>query len=650
MCLRVTKALCFNSISEKQMGFLDFNGEPLPFKEIRTHIDHVKRHGVLQFLNIYRRGKERNNDDFKWGDEIEYSVVHFDDEEKRARLSLRAEEILAALQEKYNEADIPICDPKLPEGASWGSHWNPEFSSFCLENSPDKPYHGSLEHLANVEANMRYRREQIKEFLNPDEMVLSLTGFPRLGCPDFLHPSTAVPNPIENPVSGSIFYPDAALSCHPRFPGMTESIRERRGCKVEINVPIFKDVNTKSPFIEVFNDNESNTAAKPDHVYMDATGFGLGQTCLQCTIQAKNLDEAKLLYDQLAPWCPIMIALSAASPFYRGYITDTDTRWGVISASCDDRNATERSTDLKPRHGPMELYLSPQYQKYNDLNSKMNKEAKNTLLKGGVEDGIANHIAHLWVRDPLNLYSGRINIDDETEADHFEYIQSTVWYSLRFKPPTPDNSIGWRIEFRVLDGQLTDFENAAYIVFVVLLTRVILAKHLDFTIPMSRITTNMKRAQKKNAVLSELFYSRKCIKNNKVENGKIKDSSTSRQNGWVEVDEEMTIDRFINGKEGLTGVIPVIREYLDETGIQTKARNVIERYLELISKRASGECLTAAQWKRHYVRSHPDYKQDSVVSQLTEYDLLKTCDKLEKGETYEHPVYLDVPHLNQNGA
>ncbi|XP_078487580.1 glutamate--cysteine ligase catalytic subunit [Ciona intestinalis] len=548
------------------MGFLDFNGEPLPFKEIRAHIDHVKRHGVLQFLNIYRRGKERNNDEFKWGDEIEYSVVHFDEKEKRARLSLRAEEILAALQEKYNDADTKICDSKLP-GASWGSHWNPEFSSFCLENSPGKPYHGGLEHLAKVEANMRYRREQIKEFLNPDEMVLSLTGFPRLGCPDFLHPLTAVPNPIENPVSGSIFYPDAALSCHPRFPGMTESIRERRVCKVEINVPIFKDVNTESPFVEVFKDNESNTAAKPDHVYMDATGFGLGQTCLQCTIQAKNLDEAKLLYDQLAPWCPIMIALSAASPFYRGFITDTDTRWGVISASCDDRNATERqvlkilryrliriqiyeyvfsrallfaalfmcnniplymrrSTDLKPRHGPMELYLSPQYQKYNDINAKMNKEAKHTLLKGGVEEGLANHIAHLWVRDPLNLYSGRINIDDETEADHFEYIQSTVWYSLRFKPPTPDNTIGWRIEFRVLDGQLTDFENAAYIVFVVLLTRVILAQHLDFTIPMSHITTNMQRAQKKNAILSEIFYSRKCIKNNKVENGKIKGMKT----------------------------------------------------------------------------------------------------------------------------
>lgn len=37
--------------------------------------------------------------------------------------------------------------------------------------------------------------------------------------------------------------------------------------------------------------------------------------------------------------------------------------------------------------------------------------------------------------------------------------------------------------------QLTDFENAAYVVFVVLLTRVILSYKLDFIIPLSKVIT-----------------------------------------------------------------------------------------------------------------------------------------------------------------
>lgn len=43
---------------------------------------------------------------------------------------------------------------------------------------------------------------------------------------------------------------------------------------------------------------------------------------------------------------------------------------------------------------------------------------------------------------------------------------------MRFKPPPPDApEIGWRVEFRPTEVQLTDFENAAYCCFVVLLTR-----------------------------------------------------------------------------------------------------------------------------------------------------------------------------------
>lgn len=36
------------------------------------------------------------------------------------------------------------------------------------------------------------------------------------------------------------------------------------------------------------------------------------------------------------------MALTAASPFFRGFLADTDCRWDVISASVDDRTPGER--------------------------------------------------------------------------------------------------------------------------------------------------------------------------------------------------------------------------------------------------------------------------------------------------------------------
>lgn len=45
----------------------------------------------------------------------------------------------------------------------------------------------------------------------------------------------------------------------------------------------------------------------------------------------------------------LQMALSAASPFYRGYVSDIDCRWGVISASVDDRTQEERGLKVSVR-------------------------------------------------------------------------------------------------------------------------------------------------------------------------------------------------------------------------------------------------------------------------------------------------------------
>lgn len=50
-----------------------------------------------------------------------------------------------------------------------------------------------------------------------------------------------------------------------------------------------------------------NGAALPDHIYMDAMGFGMGCCCLQLTFQACNVGDARRLYDAFVPLGPIMV-------------------------------------------------------------------------------------------------------------------------------------------------------------------------------------------------------------------------------------------------------------------------------------------------------------------------------------------------------
>lgn len=60
-----------------------------------------------------------------------------------------------------------------------------------------------------------------------------------------------------------------------------------------LSLTVFKDKNTPSPFMEAFpeDDGEAVRGALPDHIYMDAMGFGMGNCCLQvkCLFPPRNL-------------------------------------------------------------------------------------------------------------------------------------------------------------------------------------------------------------------------------------------------------------------------------------------------------------------------------------------------------------------------
>lgn len=207
------------------MGLLS-EGNPLSWEETKKLADHVREHGINQFINLYHRLKDRQGDILKWGDEVEYIIVKFDDERKVARVALKAQDLL----EKLNEKEA--ADPKGVK-----SLWRPEYGAYMIEGTPGKPFGGLMAHFNLVEANMRYRREEVTELLASDECVMSITNFPRLGAPDFTWPLHQ-PHP-EDPLSSarSLYFPDEAIyPGHPRFKTLTRNIRKRRGEKVSIKL------------------------------------------------------------------------------------------------------------------------------------------------------------------------------------------------------------------------------------------------------------------------------------------------------------------------------------------------------------------------------------------------------------------------------
>ena len=274
----------------------------------------------------------------------------------------------------------------------------------------------------------------------------------------------------------------------------------------------------------------------------------------------------------------------------------------------------------------------------------VDRDLKQRLMDGGMDALLATHFAHLFIRDPLVIFAEDLKELDLNKTDHFENLQSTNWQHMRFKPPPHDKDTGWRVEFRPMEIQITDFENAAFSIFIVLITRAILSFDLNFYIPIPLTTANMESAHARNAVLEQQFH----FRNDPLPARPTKANGTSgtttpaylpsrppTPSGPVQDEHSlMTINDIINGQpgEGFPGLVPLVESYLNSVNVDVETRCELARYLDLIRKRASGQLWTAAKWIRHFVRSHPDYKNDSVVSGSINYDLIKAVETITKNE------------------
>ena len=208
--------------------------------------------------------------------------------------------------------------------------------------------------------------------------------------------------------------------------------------------------------------------------------------------------------------------------------------------------------------------------------------------------------------------------------------------SMRFKPPPPNSDIGWRVEFRPCDLQFNDFENAAICCFVVILTRVIISFRYNLLIPISLVDENMKRAQKRDAITSQKFYFRKNINTLADGSHPILDGK-GRKVCFLSAKpdiEEFTMDEIFNGcpEKDFPGLLAFVKEYMGSLEIDTDTACCLTRYWNYLRDKAMGKLRTNARFMRDYIRSHPDYKQDSIISEKIQYDLLEVIRKLQKDE------------------
>ena len=211
---------------------------------------------------------------------------------------------------------------------------------------------------------------------------------------------------VKNKHTHQNFLPEKTTNPHPRFLGLARSVRERREKKVDIKVPLFQDENTVSG-------EATADEPHPDHIYMDAMHFGMGCSCLQITYESMNVNHARFLYDMFLPWTPIMSVISAATPLLKGQISDHDLRWEVIEQSVDDRTEDEMDENSanyisKSRYSTVNRYISNhEYVKdfHNDNNfRKICNDLVESMLQGGLDKRLADHVASLFVRCPIPVY------------------------------------------------------------------------------------------------------------------------------------------------------------------------------------------------------------------------------------------------------
>jgi glutamate--cysteine ligase catalytic subunit len=167
-----------------------------------------------------------------------------------------------------------------------------------------------------------------------------------------------------------------------------------------------------------------------------------------------------------------------------------------------------------------------------------------------------------------------------------------------------------------LEIQLSDFDNAAFAVFMSLLRQAVANFDLNFYIPTGKVAENMERAHVRNAAAEQTFFFRKNVyssgPNSKIPTKTEDEYRLMTVNGII---NDSSNKETAGNEPSFPGLLPIIQSFIVEIlGVESKTKSQLDKYLDVIRARATGELLTPASWMRQYVVAHTEYTQDSVVS------------------------------------
>ncbi|CAJ1368448.1 unnamed protein product [Effrenium voratum] len=607
------------------MGFLE-EATPMPWGESTHHHEALKASAVEQFLQILRDHEARKDPEMLWGDEQEYALVEVGPDTSDVRLMLRAN---AALEQLRKRAESYKASPATC------ALWSPEMGNHMVEGVTKPPYGSGLDEILLVQASLAFRRRELAEVAASLStsgwrgVVWTFANFPLLGTAAGQAPAEpATPDREDGLGSCSRFVPDEVITPHPRFLAFVANIRTRKGAKTAAFLPLAANADGKpartqeppSPWqLEELEDTDDPVAGR---IYLDAAAFGAGSCCTQATCLCPSLSDARYLYDQLLVLAPLFLPLTASSPFWRGMIAATDTRIEAFRETWDDRTV-EETRQQAPRNS--RAATSPQVfladsgplltKDYNDVDVAVHEPSLQRLLAAGVDVRLARHVAQLFVRDPLNVFRERLELDNATVGDHWEQLQSSNWGTVRFKPPparasNPRGEIGWRVELRT--AQATDFENAAVVAIARVLAEVILEERWDLYMQISRVEQNLERSGGVGAVCQQRFFFRADFLGRGGAGGgrPYPDTSAapeSRETGDSVAD--FSLEEILFSKLGVfTRCVSFMQQQHREGKCSDDTLKLFSSYVELFRRRTRGELPTPAAWLRRRLANHPAYQ------------------------------------------
>ena len=531
------------------MGLL-IEDKILSWVEMKPYLTNYKHVGIEQFIRLYKKYKTVNAEPYVWGYEMEYMLIK--KKNNQYILNLIGDKLIDKLENKFGK-----------------NSYKPEYANWMIEKIPDEIFNSNLLNLVYIYKKLQEELKIINNYQERDCYAICMCVFPLLGKEKIFNLDLDVKN---NEFSKSLQIPDNTINPHIRFRTITQNIRERRNKKIDIQIPKYKDKYTDGEMIK-----------------MDCMGFGMGNCCLQITMQMKDIDQCMYLYDQFAILSPILLNLSGACAVLNGYLSNNLSRWNIIEQSVDDRNKNDKLD--KSRYSSISTFIHEKGTIYNDIELNYEIEHYDNLIINGIPENIAKHIAYLFTRDPVIMYEKDIEDIEKNNPENsnfFQNINSSNWNNVRFKPPLNEND-SWKLEIRMLDLQYTLFENACFIIFVNLLARVITHYNLDLYMPISLVDKNCISA---DSINNRLYYFK--LKNN-----------------FKLYDISEIIDYFID----------LIEKYIKEYHT-TNLLQELQIYLDYIRDLSTNKIERNADKIRNFVLSHPNYKKDSVVTNSISNDLI----------------------------